>query len=79
VTRGRPAVGPEIKVRLPADTLADLDYVAERASMTRASVVRYIVDGWMARWRNDEIVLPPRGMPDSRSQTNPPDNHSRAL
>lgn len=38
--RGRPAIGPEIKVAIPADLLQEIDREAERRSSTRADEIR---------------------------------------
>jgi metal-responsive CopG/Arc/MetJ family transcriptional regulator len=56
--RGRPTTGVKVQVRIPTDILAEIDDVARQANMTRAAVVRYMVDSWMARYRNSETVLP---------------------
>jgi metal-responsive CopG/Arc/MetJ family transcriptional regulator len=56
--RGRPSTGVKVQVRIPADLLAEFDAVADEADMTRAEVVRYVLDGWMGRYRNHEIVTP---------------------
>lgn len=40
---GRPEIGPEVKVRLPADVLAAVDARAEAQSVTRAEALRRLI------------------------------------
>ena len=42
--RGRPPVGPAVKVRLPADLLAFYDEVADEYGITRASMLRHVLE-----------------------------------
>lgn len=41
---GRPEVGPTIQIRLTEETLATLDAIAARRSISRAEVVRQLVE-----------------------------------
>lgn len=38
--RGRPAIGPEIKVSFPVDLLEEIELEAERRGITRAEEIR---------------------------------------
>jgi hypothetical protein len=40
---GRPEVGPCVKVRLPEETLADVDAMAERNGVSRAAQIRAMI------------------------------------
>ena len=41
---GRPRTGTPILVRIPAETLADIDTIAERGGATRATVIRWLLE-----------------------------------
>jgi hypothetical protein len=41
--RGRPAIGPQIYVALPAETLAQVDQLAADTEMTRSEVIRRLL------------------------------------
>lgn len=41
--RGRPPIGPAIKIRLDPDDLADVDKQAEEFRQTRAETVRALI------------------------------------
>jgi metal-responsive CopG/Arc/MetJ family transcriptional regulator len=44
VTRpGRPAVGEPIQIRLPADTLAEIDAIAQAEGVTRSQWIRQAI------------------------------------
>lgn len=45
---GRPEIGPQVKVRLPDDTLARVDAAAEAAGVTRSAWVREAVEAHLA-------------------------------
>ncbi|WP_017559853.1 ribbon-helix-helix protein, CopG family [Nocardiopsis baichengensis] len=49
--RGRPAVGPEVKVRMPQEEIDRLDAAAERRSTTRADLVRQVLGEWLQNER----------------------------
>jgi hypothetical protein len=38
--RGRPPIGPQVPVRIPADLLADIDAEADRRGITRSDEIR---------------------------------------
>jgi predicted transcriptional regulator len=44
--RGRPSEGTRIDVRLPAELLADIDYIAAKTGSTRATVIRDALNEW---------------------------------
>lgn len=44
--RGRPTTGVKVQVRIPADILDDLDFVAGRDEVSRAAVIRGILERW---------------------------------
>lgn len=41
---GRPSVGPKVEVRLPPDTLAAVDRLAEREGLRRAAMLRALIE-----------------------------------
>jgi hypothetical protein len=44
---GRPPVGPQVMVRIPTDTLAELDRQAGALGVTRAALIRRILSQWI--------------------------------
>lgn len=45
---GRPPVGPQVKVRLPAELLAAVDAAAVERGVTRSEMVRLVLLDWWA-------------------------------
>jgi hypothetical protein len=41
--RGRPEIGTPVRIRIPADVLAQIDQIAADAEMKRAEVVRELL------------------------------------
>lgn len=48
MTTGRPTIGPQIKVRLPRELIAELDAEAQRRAVTRSELVRVLLIDWWA-------------------------------
>ena len=46
-TRGRPAIGPRIEIRLDPDTLAELQQAADELGKSTSFLARAIIAGWL--------------------------------
>jgi hypothetical protein len=53
--RGRPTEGERVTVRLPPETIAEIDHLAERAGSTRAQAIRDLIAHAMATPEYDGV------------------------